>query len=684
MILLGLELLVGAHIVGKIFEYNDSIKEKKRKEISSSEQIQKCQQASVDAVSKKQEEEADHYLKTSGAVLILYPASIFCPSLKLLTLGCLSYSSIPIFRLAEKSLIKEKKLRNDVLNALIVVGCFVTRNFFVAALNVGLYNLGSKIVAKIRNRSEKMLTDVFGQQTDKAWILKDSSEIEIPLESVQVNDIVIVNTGEEIPVDGIITEGAAMVDQHILTGESVPAERGAGDQVFASTLIIKGRICVKVEKAGKETLASKLGDVLKHMADFKSRLQSRGEEWADKAALPLCCGCGLSLSVLGVSPALAILNSSPGNALRVYASLQTLNHLTLASKRGILIKDGRALEELTKVDTVIFDKTGTLTKKQPKVGAIFCYNGYGKDDVLRYAATAEQKITHPFAKAILDKAGESGLTLYEAENSEYHIGFGITACLKNKVVRTGSRRFMKTEGIAMPDKIKETESSHSANGHSLVMVALNEDLIGALEIHPRIRPEVKEVISDLRQHGIRHISVVSGDHRQPTRHLAESLGADSYFYNVLPENKADIVEQLQRKGKSVCFVGDGINDAIAMKKANVSVSLVGASSVATDMAQVILMDGTLSCLSDFFTISKELDAGLRQSLLIGAITGATNLAGVFLLDFGVITSIVLTKCFIFGIGIPHAMLPLRQIEKNPSQTSAEWGSGVKSDGWTNK
>jgi Cu2+-exporting ATPase len=418
-----------------------------------------------------------------------------------------------------------------------------------------------------------------------------------------------------------------------------------------------------VEKAGEDTLASKLGQILKKTTYFKTDLQSNGEKWADKIAMPLLCTSILSAPLLGFSRTMSILYCSPGNTIRICTSLLTLNHVTLASRKGILIKDGRALEELSKVDTVIFDKTGTLTEKQPKVGEIFSCNGYGKDSVLKYAATAEQKIAHPFAKAILDKAEESGLPMFELEDSEYCIGFGITALIDNNVVQTGSFRFMKAEGIAVPNKIMEmAESSHSSNrGRSLVMVAFNKQLIGAIEIQPQIRPEAKRIIRGLRHHGIKYISLVSGDYKYPTKQLAESLEADTYFYNVLPKNKADIVEQLQKKGRTVCFVGDGINDTIAMKKANVSVSLSGATDAATDVAQVLLMDGSLSHLCDIFDISKKLNANLRQTLIIGFGEGIFCIGSIFGLGLG-FGSIMLILTPAIGVQIGHAMLPLKQIK----------------------
>lgn len=624
-----LGILIAIYMADKVFE---SIKKNR---------INKKYQSNAPKKSVSLKNETAHYSKTSLSALSLSAASVPFPGLKLLSLGVTSYCCVPIIKQAENSLIKEKKFRNDVLSALLMTGSIATGYYFTAAFAAWLFHFGSKVIANTRNHSEKMLANVFEQPKGKIWILKENIEIEVPLESLDINDIVVVNTGEVIPIDGRITEGMAMIDQHSLTGESVPAEKSIGEQVFASTLMVRGKIFVKVQKAGKDTLTFKLGNILKHTSDFKTRTQSKGEEWADKVAVPLLCAGGLSLPIVGASSALAVINSSPGNMIRVFASIQTLNHLTIAAERGILIKDGRVLETLSKVDTVIFDKTGTLTEEQPKVGEILIYNGYEKESVLRYAATTEKKIMHPYAKAILEKARESELTLYEIEDSEYHIGYGITACIENNIIKTGSLRFMEMEGIVIPDKIKEMMRKPSDKGSSYVIVAINSQLIGAIEIQPKIRSEVKRVISELRQRGIKHILIVSGDHRQPTMQLANHLELDGYFFNILPENKADIVEQLQNEGKFVCFVGDGINDTIAMKKANVSISLSGASSVATDVAQVVLMDGSLSYMPDLFDISKELNNHLQQILVIGLGGGVTIISGAIFLGFGALSSLVL-------------------------------------------
>ncbi len=234
--------------------------------------------------------------------------------------------------------------------------------------------------------------------------------------------------------------------------------------------------------------------------------------------------------------------------------------------------------------------------------------------VLTYAAAAEQRFVHPITRAIIQSAKERRLQLPELQEANYKIGYGITVSFNNKTIKVGSIRFMNTEGIALPSRIQEAIAPLQEEGHSLIMVAINDQIKGAIEMQPQIRPEVRQIINKLRRRGIKHIAIVSGDHEQPTQQLANALGVNSYFYEILPEDKASLVEQFQKEGHKVCFVGDGINDAIAMKKANVSISLRGASSIATDMAQVVLVDGSLSHICDVFDLSTRLNTGLQRSL----------------------------------------------------------------------
>jgi len=350
---------------------------------------------------------------------------------------------------------------------------------------------------------------------------------------------------------------------------------------------------------------------------------------------------------------LTILYSSPGSDIKVLASLQTLKHLTLAYHKGILVKDGRALENLLKVDTILFDKTGTLTSIQPEVGQIIPCDDLQEKEILTYAAAAERKLTHPIALAILAKAEKLNISLPNIDNANYQLSYGITVDIDNKTIKVGSTRFMTTEGINIPDQIQQAQIYCDIEGYSLVIISIDNVIKGAIEIQPQIRPEIYQVIQELRQSGIKHMAIISGDREQPTKRLATMLGMDDYFYDLLPQDKANLIEQMQNEGKTICFVGDGINDAIAMKKSDVSISMLGATSIATDTAQVILMDGGLSHLPYLFDISKQLDIKMKQSLLLCSGYGITNFCGAVFFHFTILFSFMIGSIE-YGIGVFNA------------------------------
>jgi P-type E1-E2 ATPase len=256
------------------------------------------------------------------------------------------------------------------------------------------------------------------------------------------------------------------------------------------------------------------------------------------------------------------------------------------------------------------------------------------------AATAEHRQTHPIALAIVAAAAEQGLALPDTDNAHYELGYGIRVDFHGRTICVGSDRFMERSRVSVPAAIQEQRALCYERGHSLIMVALDGMLAGAIELEPTIRPEVHEVLGKLRERGLK-LMIISGDQEEPTRRLATSLGIHQYFANVLPEGKADLVEELQARGHAVCFVGDGINDSIALKKANVSVSLRGATTVATDSAQVVLMQESLQKLPFLFELSDDMEWALEQGHATGLIPGVINVAGVFLLGWRFYQSLAL-------------------------------------------
>ena len=606
---------------------------------------------------EESDELCDHYFKAGTASLGVALLTRAAPALYPVSLAFIIYTCIPILRRGERQLLERHTVGHDSLYSLYIILAFLTRQEMYIALGVFFYHAGAKMLSMNRAKSQPLISNLVQQQHGKIWVLKDGVEIETGLEDVAVGDIVIVRSGEVIPVDGIIIEGMAMIDQHALTGEAQPVEKEVGDPVFSSTLIVAGQIQIKVTKAGSETTIAKITDILNNTSAYTTSIQLKGEHWADIIAKPIIGLTLITIPTLGLKTATTVSHSTFGNRLRIVAPIGTLNYLHSALDKGLLIKDGRVIEELDKVDTVLFDKTGTLTYEEPVVGDIIVADErYSSDDILTYAATAEHKLKHPIALAIRKKAEQSDISLPAIEDSSFTLGYGISVTIGNQVIRVGSARFMEMENIALPEPLsKALEASH-LEGHSLVIVAVDDAVIGAIQIVSTVRPEVKDMLRGLRKRGIQHISIVSGDHEIPTRKLAESLGMDSYFYEVLPQQKAEIVQKLQEQGKTVCFVGDGINDAIAMKAANVSVSLSGATSIATDTAQAILMDGTLTHLCDLFDIAHKLRNNLRRSLVLITVPSVISLSGAIFWGLSLGGSFLIIYSS-FALALGNAMLP---------------------------
>ncbi|RKZ91866.1 MAG: heavy metal translocating P-type ATPase [Candidatus Parabeggiatoa sp. nov. 1] len=589
-----------------------------------------------------------------GVMIAVFP---LFPPIQFLAIPIILYASKPVL---QKSLDKLKQgiIGADILNLLSILGCLLFGFYFLGLFALFIYSIAQRAITKVHEDSHSNLVDVFQQIPKSVWIIVDDVELHIPFQEIKVGDIVVVHAGEVIPADGIVTTGFASVDQQILTGEARPVDKGVEDQVFASTTVLSGQIFIQVEKAGEETTVAKVGQVLNNMVSFKSAKELRAERLADKTALPTLIAGGIAFPILGASGALAVLGSHFTNKMRMIASLSILNYLNVASKNGILIKDGRALEWLKQVDTIIFDKTGTLTEEQPTVGLIFSSTDYSDNDVLRYAVAAEYKQTHPIAKAIIQEAEKLDLLIPTIDETEYQIGYGLTVQVEGKIVRVGSKRFMEMVKLPIPSRLQEVEKVCYQEGHSLIMVAVNEQLIGAIELLPTIRPEAKAVIQQLRQlPQIKATYIISGDHEMPTRKLAKTLGIDHYFAETLPENKAKIIEELQQEGKFICYIGDGINDAIALKQSQVSISLRGASTVATDSAQIILLDKGLQHFNLLFDIAKTYNRNMDVTLALVVTPTFVGIGGAYLLGFG-LGSTVFLSMFALLSGTGSAMFPL--------------------------
>jgi heavy metal translocating P-type ATPase len=550
------------------------------------------------------------------------------------------YTVYPSFVAARETLLKERRLGVDVLDAIVAVMCLISAEIFAGAVLAWCLSFGRTLLSRAQEDSRRRLVNVFGKQPRTAWLHVDGIETQVSLERIKTGDIIAVHTGEAIAADGLVWEGNALVDQHALTGESVPVEKEVGSRVYASTLVIGGKLLIQVERAGKETTTAKISAILNETAAFRLTSQSKGEAMADKAVIPTLGLASLGLATVGLPGATAIINCDFGTGIRMAAPLALLSSLSVCSSRGILVKDGRALEQMDIIDTVLFDKTGTLTHERPEVCRLHRFGKIDEAHVLMYAAAAERRLEHPIAAAIVEKFRALEQPWPQTDHSSYKVGYGISVHVGSRHVLVGSSRFMKIEKIDVSDEVRHIEQEAHAEGHSIVFVAVDHEVAGAIELAPRLRSGVREVIAGLRERGVRQVVIISGDHERPTRKLAEELGVDRYFAEVLPEDKAKYVELLQKEGRKVCFVGDGINDSIALKRANVSVSMRGATTVATDTSQIVFMEDNLWKLCEFRDISRHLDNNVKLSWQIILVPNLLCIAGAFFLGFGVMASVL--------------------------------------------
>jgi Cu2+-exporting ATPase len=620
----------------------------------------------------KQEQQVNHFFKVSAVSFgLAVGAALFFPPLAPLSLIGSLYSAQNVFTRTYETFVKRRKLDPRLLVGIMIVTSIVYNRYVILGVAVFTHMIAEKLVLKVKNESHAKLVNVFRQQPRFVWVLVNGSEMRIPFEQVKQGDTVVVNTGDVIPVDGTIVEGMASIDQHMLTGEAQPAEKGVGEQVFASTVVLSGHIFIAVEQSGEQTTVARIGHILNSTTSFQSNIQLWSEEMALRTVIPTLVLGGLSLPFVGAMGAIALVYAHFGTRMTLVASISILIYFRLMAQAHILVKDGRTLDLLNEIDTVVFDKTGTLTIQQPHVGRIVTWDGISEDNLLAWAAAAEQNQSHPIALAILEEARSRQLELPTTIERAYEIGYGLRVVLEGGVViQVGSKRFVDKEGLALPPDFSSIEMEAHDQGHSLVLVAYQQQVVGVIELVPTVRTEVQQLMQTLRAHGVTQIAIISGDHEAPTRKLAHDLGVDQYFAETLPQHKADIIEALQQQGRTVCYVGDGINDSIALKKAHVSVSLRGASTAATDTAQIVLLEESLSQLGMMFDFAHDFKKRMHLCFALMVMPTIFGMSGVLFANFGLVHNLIL-KQIALASSIAGGMYPLVRYRHLGTQESRQ-------------
>jgi Cu2+-exporting ATPase len=452
-----------------------------------------------------------------------------------------------------------------------------------------------------------------------------------------------------------VVGGEALVNQQTMTGEALPVERRAGDTVFAATTVELGEVVVRVDRVGLDTAVGRIVQAIEATADEKSEIQAFAERLADRDV-----GRTLGLAVLGtglsrsIDAGIAILVSDYGVAARVGIPTAIVSSIGQAFRQDILIKGPRVLENLARVDTVVFDKTGTLTLGAPRVTRIARYGSLSEEAIIRLVAAAERPFRHPVARAVARLAAERGIEAPTATTTVEQVGLGVEVQIDGANVLIGSRRLMESHEVALRAAAADEAAAHAIGGSPL-FVAIDGRLEAMLVLQDQLRDDAPEAVQALRARRMRNVILLSGDHAEPSRVIAESLGLRHHYADLLPEDKARLIGELKAEGRVVAMVGDGVNDALALDEAHVGIAVPGGAEVATEAADVVLLSGGLKRVVRALDLARDSMDGVRRTLRIAA---RANLLVVGLASFGFarpVVSILLSH----GTTVAAAMLNAR-------------------------
>lgn len=600
---------------------------------------------------------ADRTLALTGSALALIAAGAFIhPALRLLSLPFLGVALVPSLVDEAKALAAGGGVKYQTLEA---IRAIVEISMGYIGLTAGgwfVFVAGQRLLISTRRDVNRQLVSVLGDVPEHVWLVADGAEVQVPLARVVAGDLIAVRAGDLIPVDGHIVEGELSVDQRALTGESRLQDLLVGDPVRAATLVLGGSAIVRTERTGRDTVAARVDVLLATSTSYEQQLQARVTQITDRSVPPTLLVAGYGYLTQGPTGALGGFWTSSLDIAWLSSPLSMRATCQAAAEVGMLIKDGRSLELLTKIDTVVFDKTGTLTLDRFEIHAVHRFDAaHSEAELLRMAAALEGRQPHPIARAIVDAARRDPEPLPDVEDPHHEIGYGVRGVIGGRAVALGSRRMMASAGVATPPEIEGLAAAAEDAGRTLSYLAIDGRLAALLEIAAQVRPGALAVVQDLRRRGL-EVLMITGDDEGPAQTLAAALGIDRWFSRALPEDKAQIVERLQAEGRRVCFVGDGINDAIAMHRATVSVSIQGASAVAVDSAQVLIRPDVLGQLPILFEIGARYAADQRIIESSAKLSTAFNVAGFLFAGFslGTVVGIYLAS---FGVSLAVALLP---------------------------
>jgi Cd2+/Zn2+-exporting ATPase len=519
-----------------------------------------------------------------------------------------------------------KMIGIDLLVTIAVVAAFIIGDYFEAAAVTYLFTLGHILEKSALEKTRSSLKKLLDLKPSEARRLLDHQEEIVSLDSLNIDDILLVKPGEKIPTDGIIVEGSVLIDEQILTGESVPVEKGIGDAILGSTLLQTGYMKMKVSHVGEDTTLARMIHMVEEAQDKKAKTQKFMEVFS-RYYTPLIVILSIVIYFLTKDIRLAItalVIACPG-ALVIATPVSFVAGIGHAAKKGILFKGGDSIERLAKGNLLFFDKTGTLTQGKPELKKIYTFD-YDENELLRIASIGESYSEHPLASAIIDEARRRSLTTDDLpKESELIIGKGVKFKYNNIRYMIGNNKILE---FPLKNEVASTIDAFEDMGYTTLIMADPQRVLGLFAIADGLRNHAKKVISEVRSLGIKDIIMLTGDQDRVAKQVSDEVGIKTYHAKLLPEDKANIVKSYQEHHQTI-FVGDGINDALALSYATASVAIGGVGKdLAMETADVVLMSEDLSKLSNAIKISKKVKINMFQNIIFALVIVSFLMIGV--------------------------------------------------------
>ena len=495
--------------------------------------------------------------------------------------------------------------------------------FETSAVIITLIVLGKLFEARAKGKTSQAIQKLLDLQVKTATVIRNGQMISVPLEEVKVNDHLFVKPGEKIPVDGIVIEGHSAVDESMITGESIPVDKGVDDAVIGSTINKNGSITMVAKKVGKDTALSQIIKIVENAQGSKANIQ-RMTDKVSGIFVPIVVVIAVLSFIIwyffvtpgnvgaALIPTISILVIACPCALGLATPTSIMAGSGRAAELGLLFKGGEHLENTGNIQTVVLDKTGTITKGEPTTTDFISEGNIEKNTLLQLVASVEQKSEHPLAQAVVTYAEEMGMSLVTVEQFEAIPGHGVQAVVQGKRLLIGTRKLQEEAGVSF-DHALEKMSSLESEGKTAMLISIDGSYEGLVAVADTIKPTSKQAVERLRKLGL-EVIMLTGDNKRTAEEIAKQVGIEKVVSEVVPEQKSDIITQLQQEGKKVAMVGDGLNDAPALAVADIGMAIGTGTDVAIEAADITLMRGDLNSVADAIIMSRKTMVNIKQNL----------------------------------------------------------------------